>query len=251
MCSVIILRRPDHDWPVIIAANRDEMADRPWRLPGRHWGDRPDVVAGMDELSGGSWLGINDNGVIAGVLNRPHSLGPQAGKRTRGELVLEMLDHADAAEAAAAIADLDGSSYRGFNLFIADNRDAFWVRSTGEGIVDIAPIPDGVSMLTAHDLNDVSGPRTGRHLPRFRAAPAPEPDQTDSWFAWAALLASRDSDPDAGPGSAMLVGSDTGFGTVSSSLMALPAIGRAGIKPQWLFNSAPRDKAKFAAIPLD
>ena len=158
---------------------------------------------------------------------------------------------ADAAEAAAAIADLDGSSYRGFNLFIADNRDAFWVRSTGEGIVDIAPIPDGVSMLTAHDLNDVSGPRTGRHLPRFRAAPAPEPDQTDSWFAWAALLASRDSDPDAGPGSAMLVGSDTGFGTVSSSLMALPAIGRAGIKPQWLFNSAPRDKAKFAAIPLD
>ena len=76
MCTLVILRRPGHDWPVLIAANRDENAERPWRPPARHWPDRPEVVAGMDELAGGTWLGLNDHGVVAGILNRPDSLGP-------------------------------------------------------------------------------------------------------------------------------------------------------------------------------
>ena len=60
MCTLVILRRPDHPWPVMIGANRDEMIGRPWLPPARHWPDRPEVVAGHDELAGGSWLGIND-----------------------------------------------------------------------------------------------------------------------------------------------------------------------------------------------
>lgn len=73
MCTVVILYRPEHRWPLILGANRDEMLDRPWRAPGRHWPDRPDVTAGLDKLAGGSWLGLNDTGVVAGVLNR---MGP-------------------------------------------------------------------------------------------------------------------------------------------------------------------------------
>ena len=102
MCTAVLLRRPGHAWPLVFAGNRDEMAERPWKPPGRHWPDRPEVVAGLDETAGGSWLGLNDHGVLAVVLNRTGSLGPQAGKRSRGELVLEALDHADAAEAARA-----------------------------------------------------------------------------------------------------------------------------------------------------
>ena len=97
MCSVIILRRPDAAWPLVLGANRDEMADRPWLPPARHWPDRPNVVAGLDELAGGTWLGLNDEGLVAAILNRPGTLGPEQGKRSRGELVLEALDHADAA----------------------------------------------------------------------------------------------------------------------------------------------------------
>ena len=52
MCSVVILRRPESTWPVIFAANRDEMNDRPWLAPGRHWPDRPETVAGFDKLAG-------------------------------------------------------------------------------------------------------------------------------------------------------------------------------------------------------
>src|SRR3981189_2346500 len=89
MCTLVILRRPEHDWPVIIGANRDEMIDRPAKPPGRHWADRAEVVAGLDLLAGGSWLGINDWGVAAAVLNRHGSLGPAAGLRSRGEIVLQ------------------------------------------------------------------------------------------------------------------------------------------------------------------
>ena len=89
MCTLVILRRPGHDWPLIVAANRDEMSDRPWAAPGRHWNDRVEAVAGRDEVAGGTWLGLNDWGVIAGVLNRPGSLGPEAGLRSRGELPLD------------------------------------------------------------------------------------------------------------------------------------------------------------------
>jgi uncharacterized protein with NRDE domain len=105
MCTLVILRRPGHHWPVIVGANRDEMTSRPWRGPGRHWPDRPEVVAGQDLEAGGSWLGVNDHGLVAGVLNRPGALGPAPGRRSRGELVLEALDHADADAAATALAD--------------------------------------------------------------------------------------------------------------------------------------------------
>lgn len=236
MCTVVFLRRPGQAWPLILGANRDEMLSRPWKPPARHWPDRPDVVAGLDELAGGSWLGLNDHGVVAGALNRPGSLGPAPGLRSRGELVLEALDHADAADAARALAALDGRAYRPFNLFVADNRDAFWLRNEGDGrgIVEAFPIPPGISMLTARDLSDRAGPRVRLYLPRFEAAPAPDPARGD-WSAWENLLASAEQWPGAGPDSALAITTEVGFGTSSSALIALPAADQAAAAPVWLF----------------
>lgn len=236
MCSVVFLRRPDHAWPLILGANRDEMLSRPWRPPARHWPDRPEVVAGLDEFAGGSWLGVNDYGVVAGALNRPGSLGPAPGLRSRGELVLEALDHADAADAAAALADLDSRAYRPFNLFVADNRDAFWLRHAGGGRVEVFPVPEGVSMLTARDLSDCASPRVRLYLPRFAAAPAPDPEK-DEWQSWEELLSMREEWPGAGPDSALAIATEIGFGTSSSALIALPAVERTGMRPMWRFAS--------------
>src|SRR5271163_1921283 len=159
MCTLVILRRPEHAWPVVIGANRDEMIDRPAKPPGRHWPDRTEIVAGLDLLAGGSWLGLNDWGVAAAVLNRHGSLGPAAGQRSRGELVLEALDHADAVAAAAALTHLDPAAYRTFNLIIADNRDAFWLRHAGPGRIEARPLADGLSLIAAGDLNETETPR--------------------------------------------------------------------------------------------
>lgn len=104
------------------------MGDRPWLPPGRHWQDRPEVLAGLDKPMGGSWLVVNDYGVAAVVTNREGTLGPATGKRSRGELVLEALDHANAGDAVQALADLEPRAYRAFNLFNGDPVSAFWLR---------------------------------------------------------------------------------------------------------------------------
>ncbi len=258
MCTVVLLRRPGSPWPLLLAANRDELRSRPWRPPGRHWPDRPEVVAGLDQQAGGSWLGINDHGVVATVLNRVGTLGPETGKRSRGELVLDALDHEDAATAAAALADLEPAAYRPFNLIIADRRDAFWLRHAGvlpsfafrardgslraidpihlpgaglperdrAGAIECHPIPAGLSMLTARELNDPGSPRIAHYLDRWRAAPPPDPG-ADDWAAWSLLLADR-TGPDDDPRNAMAIVTPGDYGTVCSSLVALSAAGRDG-----------------------
>ncbi len=260
MCTVVVLRRPGARWPLLLAANRDELKSRPWRPPGRHWPDRPEVVAGRDEQAGGTWLGVNDHGVVATVLNRVGTLGPETGKRSRGELVLEALDHADAAAAAGALADLEPAAYRPFNLIVADQQGAYWLRhagalpsfayrardgslraiepirlpgaATGErtrsGGVECRPLPEGLSMLTARELNDPASPRIAHYLERWRAAPPPDPD-ADDWAAWAELLADRRG-PGDDPRHAMAILTTDDYGTVCSSLVAVSASGRAIMK---------------------
>jgi hypothetical protein len=253
MCSIVLLYRPGHRWPVIIAANRDEMQDRPWRAPGRHWGDRPEVVAGIDLLAGGSWLGINAQGVVAAALNRVNTLGPAPGFRSRGELVLEALDHPDAAAAALGLADLDPAAYRPFNMLIADNRDAWWLRNLGpeegSGVVEVKPLPPGLSMITAHDRNDPASPRIRRFLPRFEAATPPDPERKD-WTEWQALLASREHGTEEGPGAAISIALESGFGTVSSALIALPAPTPPPKKPVFLFAAGRPGDVPYEPVAL-
>lgn len=219
------------------ASNRDERIDRSWLSPGRHWPDRPEIVAGKDELAGGTWLGLNDFGMMAAILNRGGSLGPEESKRSRGELTLEALDFADAAEAATALSEIDGRAYRPFNMIVADNRDAFWLCSLGKGKVQVAKIAPGLSMVTAHDLNDMNAPRIRHFLPLWREAKVPDPSQGD-WKAWKELLLSNSPAPNQGREGAMFIASESGFGTVSSSLLALPSPEQEGQKPIWLFAPA-------------
>lgn len=250
MCTLLVLYRPGADWPVVVGANRDEMLDRPARSPGRHWPDRPHVIAGLDELGGGSWFGVNDDGVVAGIMNRANSLGPAAGKRSRGELVLEALDHAEAAIAAEALTHLNPAAYRAFNLIVADSEQVYWLRHSeipGERITATALEP-GLSMLTAYDLNDVASARIRRYLPLARAAAVPDPE-CDDWSAWQRLLASRDAEPGHAREGAMNVVTDFGFGTVSSLLLALPARGRCDVEPRFLYAAGRPDEVPFHCVP--
>lgn len=257
MCTLVMLLRPGHAWPVLIAANRDEMRDRPWDPPARHWPDRAHVRAGRDVLAGGSWLGINDDGVVAGVLNRFNTLGPAEGKRSRGELVLEALDHATARDAASALADLDPEAYRGFNLVITDGLEAFWLRNAAMeaealaqrplAYVAMTAVPPGLHVLTALDLNDARDPRIKVQRSRLAAAPAPDPDDGD-WFAWETLMASGDAPGE--PHSALCFQWDSGFGTSSSALIALPAPTDAKRQPVFRFAPGPPASAPYQDIPM-
>lgn len=250
MCTAVLLHRPDHDWPLILGANRDEMLARPWKPPARHWPDRPNVVAGLDELAGGSWLGMNDGGVVAAVMNRVGSLGPAPDRRSRGELVLEALDHDAARDSAEALAELDPTAYRSFNLIIADRYEAFWLRNLGAdapGGIDVMKLPAGLSMFTAHDLNDARSTRIKNYLPQFQQARAPDPESND-WAVWARLLGDRGGNGDVE--GAMNISTGTGFGTVCSALIALPSDAHPELKPVWRFAAGAPDRVPFEPVPL-
>lgn len=242
MCTVVVLRRPGAAWPLLLAANRDELVTRAWDPPAAHWPELPGVTGGRDRTGGGSWLAMNRAGVVAAVLNRVGTLGPAAGKRSRGELPLLAARCPTARAAAAALVALDGGAWRGFNLVLADAAEAFFVRGLGHGAPEAEPLPEGVSMVTAHEPNDLTSPRTARHLPRFRAAPAPEPDR-DDWAAWEVLLA--DDSLAEGRADTLCVPEVGGFATVSASLVAL-APGRR----VWRFAAGPPNRAAFHPLAL-
>jgi hypothetical protein len=176
------------------------------------------------------------------VLNRHGSLGPARGQRSRGELVLEALDHADAAAAAEALSDLDPEAYRTFNLIIADESHGFWLRHAGGPRVEAKPLKDGLSMIAAGDLDELTTRRLELALPAFRAWPTPDPDNED-WSGWQSLLGSTRAPPNEPATAAMRFRTD-GYGTVSSAVIALPARDGSDRRPvfrfaEWLPNPSP------------
>jgi uncharacterized protein with NRDE domain len=239
VCTVVVLIRPGYPWPLVLAANRDERLDRAWDPPAAWWPDHPGTVAGRDRTAGGTWMGLNEHGVAAAVLNRQGSLGPAPGKRSRGELPLLALLHPTVEAAAQAIAALDAGQWRSFNLVLADAAGAVFVRGLGRGRPQVQRLAPGLHMVTAHDPDSRESPRVARHLPRFAAAPAPDPVQ--GWQAWQDLLADQQGEP----AEQLNVAPRGGFGTVCSSLLALPAKGPS----VWLFAAGPPDAAPFRPVP--
>lgn len=235
MCTVVVLSRPGHAWPLLLAANRDERLDRAWDRPFA-WPDPPGLVAGRDHSGGGTWMGLRGT-LVATVLNRPGTLGPAPGKRSRGELPLVALRQDDAAAAARALCALNGAQYRSFNAVCADPAGAVFVRGLGEGAPEAMPLAPGLHMVTAHDPDDPASPRVARHAGRFRDAAVPEPPD---WSAWARILL----DASGPPGTELHVPPRDGFATVCSSLLAISRDGRRS----WLF--ARRGEA-LAPVRLD
>lgn len=238
MCTVILSRQPGAPWPLLLAANRDERLDRPWDPPAAHWPGAPGLVGGRDRMGGGSWMAVNAAGVVATVLNRPGSLGPAEGKRSRGELPLLALAHGSAEAAAAALCALDAGAWRPFHAVLADAGGAWFVCGLGQGHATATALPPGLHMVTAHPPNDLTSPRIARHLPRFAAAPRPTPPD---WGAWPALLA----DSEGAAGEQLNIPPLGGFGTLCSSLLAL---GPGGARA-WRFAPGPPDRTPFAGVP--
>jgi hypothetical protein len=184
-------------------------------------------------------MAVNGRGMVAAVLNRQGSLGPAPGKRSRGELPLLALAYRNAADAAAGVSTLDAGAWRSFNLVITDRSGAWFLRGLGAGRPEAWPLGPGAHMITAHDPDDCTSPRIARHLPRFRAAPPPTPGD---WDAWRAILSDR-----SGPaGSEINIPSQAGFGTVCSSLLALPQ----NSPPIWFFAPGAPDEHPFRPVQV-
>lgn len=125
MCTLALYFKVFAEFPLVVAANRDEHYDRPSAAPALV-AAAPAVLAGQDLRAGGTWLGINEHGVLAAVLNRRDGLEPrpQDEYRSRGLLCLDALKSRCVPEVVELLANTSARAYRPFTLVFADGQNA-------------------------------------------------------------------------------------------------------------------------------
>jgi len=230
MCTLAIYFRTFADFPVVVAANRDEYLARA-ALPPVTLSDHPHVVGGKDMRAGGTWLGINEHGMIAGLLNRRTAdYGPgNPDLRSRGLLCLEALRQPSAVAAVRYVERQRGADYNPFNLLIASPEASFVAYNRG-GVVEIVEISEGFHLLTNIDVDDFECPRISRAHSGFAKLAAQEAfvrDPLTNRSELHQLLADHSTqlDPRSGrPNSLCMHLGD--YGTRSSSLIFMQGDGR-------------------------
>ena len=88
MCLLAIQYQLVPDAPILVAANREEFYERPSQPPSIQSG-KPRVLCGIDAQAGGTWLGVNQHGLVIGVCNR-RKMSSNYPSRSRGVLCREL-----------------------------------------------------------------------------------------------------------------------------------------------------------------
>jgi uncharacterized protein with NRDE domain len=234
------------DLPLLVAANRDEFLDRPAADPAVI-AYAPWVVAGQDLTAGGTWFGINEAGLVVGLLNRRRLGGPDPQCRSRGLLCLEVLQTRSLAAAEAYVRGTAPDTYNNYNLLVADRYGAF-VATNALGHVAATSLSPGVHLLTNLELNDPTCPRIAKSSALFRGVSRRIGDDAERLIApLRAILSDHTTalDPRAETIDTLCVHLP-GYGTRSSSIVAIERGGQA----QYWHAPGPPCRTEFAAVSL-
>ena len=219
------------EMPLLLAANRDEHFDRPSAPPAELSGV-PRIVAGRDLRVGGTWLGVNDHGLVAGILNRRQNEKgnndpSQTVLRSRGLLCMDMLRLESVADGFEFIAAHD-AVYNPFTLVFADRQSAAVGYNNHENAIIAKRLEPGLHVFSSAAELDLNSAKADRAHPRFaqlkERMPAGAVNSQDWLAALRLVLADhslRNGSQD--PGDAICVHRET-TGTVSSSVVALTAL---------------------------
>lgn len=219
--------------PILVAYNREESLDRICATPSIQSG-KPRVLASVDQHTGGTYLGVNQNGMFVGVVRRKKS-GGFMGLRSRGSLAREMLKCNSAQHALDfALEELDGGQYGGANFCVAD-QDGGWVIHAGND-VNVVELEQGLCVMSDRDMND---PRDERAAMAKRLLTLQTLDSPVKFLAIASKVLARTP---TGPGRPGMVVREKDYGTVSSALISL------GKKPRdaiYQYSNGAPDQSKF------
>jgi uncharacterized protein with NRDE domain len=148
VCLLIALFQVVDDAPLIIAANRDEQRARPAVTMTVLREHGPRILGGRDELAGGTWLAVNEHGVVAGLTNQPVAGGRDPAKKSRGGLPLAFAACRSAAQAVATVVpDLSPADYNACWLLVGDRESLFSVGLAGGSAPDVTALPPGRHVL--------------------------------------------------------------------------------------------------------
>lgn len=210
MCILIVLRGFHRDHPIVVAANRDERTDRLASPPGLWVGRRHRMLSPRDRVAGGTWLAVDELGRFAGITNIAGAARvPDA--PSRGHLPHLALDQPDLdAGVQAVVARVRDEPHSGFQLVVCDGARTVVVRHA-EGRTEVTEWTASVLVATNEHA---PGALSLRGFPAALSHAVPLTDRLD---ALGALLGDR-----GGNGHHAVCKRGTDYGTVSSSLLAVP-----------------------------
>lgn len=130
MCLILIAWQVRPDFPLVVAANRDEFFVRP-TVPAAFWQDAPQVLAGRDLDAGGTWMGITRNGRFAALTNFRDPAQNRPDAPSRGGLVADFLRGTETPEAYSKRIAEHGKRCNGYNLLLSDGATLWWSSNMG------------------------------------------------------------------------------------------------------------------------
>lgn len=144
-----------------LTMNRDERWDRapeepPRRIPGEP--GRPTWLAPFDSASGGTWIGVNDGGIAACVLNGyapgDETLFGNPAVPSRGSIIPRILEELDGRGPARLQGAFDFSAYASFTLLVASKDGGEVVRWRHGGELTREAVGAGWLLLTSSSWNE-------------------------------------------------------------------------------------------------
>ncbi|MBP8267711.1 MAG: NRDE family protein [Zoogloea sp.] len=173
MCLILVAWRAHPDYPLVVAANRDEFFARPAAEAG-WWQDCPSVFAGRDLEAGGTWLGLGRDGRFAGLTNFRDPQRNRDGTPSRGALVADFLRGRESTAEALARLQFEGPRYNAFNLLVSDG-DSLGIYESASGSARL--LEPGLHALSNH-LLDTPWPKVTAGKSRLARALRALPDDT-------------------------------------------------------------------------
>lgn len=232
MCTLFIYRSKNTDWPVLIASNRDEYLSRTFKAPGYYWNNS--IFAGKDISEGGSWLGINKNGLCAAILNRVSNSLKIKNFKSRGQIIIEILNYSNAASALKYIKSNFKKNTKFFNLFISDYQDAYWIKYDQDELKSFK-VPYGFSILDNYNLNDNTSPKQRLYKRIFLKKRLPNPS-INYFKSWEELLFLEEKYDGNNLSSVFVKDKNKNYGTVCSSIIGLPNKDKIKKNMIWLYS---------------
>jgi len=160
MCLLVVVSRVDPAVPLILGANRDERVDRPTTAATVLRPEGPRILGGRDHVAGGTWLAVNEHGVVAGLTNRPSPDGRDPSKRSRGELPMALAGHVDARSAVDAFTgQFRPDDFNPAWILVGDRESLFYLDMTQGARPEAAELPPGIHILENNPLGAPS-PKT-------------------------------------------------------------------------------------------
>ena len=156
MCLVLFAWRVHSQYPLVVAANRDEFFARP-TAEASFWPEAPQVLAGRDLEAGGTWLGLSRSGCFAALTNFRAPEQNLPGRPSRGQLVAGFLIGDQTPADYLATSAEYGKQCNGYNLLVADRESLWWASNVSGERRELAP---GVYGLSNH-LLDTAWPKVG------------------------------------------------------------------------------------------